>query len=98
MEQQKLKDAIRIISRAAKDYDDKLNGYNYIFIYKNRQNNQIEYFESAFLPRNFQHLTGIEFHPTLIPLQYNHPVFVGTTELPSPHAQSFQTGPRPGPS
>lgn len=61
MEQQKLKDAIRIISRAAKDYDDKLNGYNYIFIYKNRQNNQIEYFESAFLPRNFQHLTGIEF-------------------------------------
>lgn len=41
MEQQKLKDAIRIISRTAKDYDDKLNGYNYIFIYKNRQNNQI---------------------------------------------------------
>lgn len=61
MEQQKLKDAIRIISRAAKDYDDVLNGYNYIFIYKNRQNNQIEFFESTFLPRNFQHLTGIEF-------------------------------------
>lgn len=58
MEQQKLKDAIRIISRAAKDYDDKLNGFNYIFIYKNRQNNQIEYFESAFFRVTFNILPG----------------------------------------
>lgn len=59
--QKKLKDAIRIITTAAKDYDKLLNGNNYIFIYKNRINNQIEYFETTFLARNFQHLTGIDF-------------------------------------
>lgn len=59
--QQKLKNAIRIITIAAKDYSKTLDGHNYIFIYKNRNTNQIEYFESIFLARNFQHLTGIEF-------------------------------------
>lgn len=59
--QHKLKNAIRIITSAAKDYHKSLEGYNYIFIYKNRSTNQIEYFESIFLARNFQHLTGIEF-------------------------------------
>lgn len=57
----KRKEAIRIICAAAKDYDRLLNGYNYIFIYKNRTTNQIEYFETVFLGRNFQHLTGVEF-------------------------------------
>lgn len=57
----KQKEAIRIICAAAKDYDRLLNGYNYIFIYKNRATNQIEYFETVFLGRNFQHLTGVEF-------------------------------------
>ena len=59
--QQKIKDAIRVITSAAKDYSISLDGYNYIFIYKNRKTNQIEYFESIFLARNFQHLTGVEF-------------------------------------
>lgn len=59
--QQKLKNAIRVITIAAKDYSKTLDGHNYIFIYKNRNTNQIEYFESIFLARNFQHLTGIEF-------------------------------------
>lgn len=58
---QKIKDAIRIITNTAKLYDETLNGYNYIFIYRNRINNKIEYFESIFLGRNFQHLTGIDF-------------------------------------
>lgn len=57
----KYKDAIRIITTSAKIYDKNLNGHNYIFIYKNRNNNQIEYFETVFLGRNFQHLTGLEF-------------------------------------
>ena len=55
------KDAIRIITNTANTYDKQLNGKNYIFIYKNRATNQIEYFESVFLNRNFQHLTGLEF-------------------------------------
>jgi len=57
----KHKDAIRIITTAAKEYDKMLNGNNYIFIYKNRNNNQVEYFETTFMARNFQHLTGIDF-------------------------------------
>lgn len=57
----KRKEAIRIICAAAKDYDKLLNGNNYIFIYKNRSTNQIEFFETIFLGRKFQHLTGIEF-------------------------------------
>lgn len=57
----KIKEAVRIITLAAQDYDRILNGKNYIFIFKNRINNQIEYFESVFLPRNFQHLTGVDF-------------------------------------
>lgn len=54
MEQQKLKNAIRIISRVAKDYDDVLNGYNYIFIYKNRQNNQDVTFQILAIFLNLQ--------------------------------------------
>lgn len=38
-----------------------LEGLNYLFIYRNRVSNEIEYFEAVFLPRNFQHLTGVEF-------------------------------------
>lgn len=55
------KAAIRIITSAARDYKNLLEGNNYIFIYKNRQKNCIEYFEAAFLARNFQHLTGLDY-------------------------------------
>lgn len=54
------KEAVRIVTSAAKDYRDSLEGRNFLFIFRNRENNQIEYFEAIFLPRNFQHLTGIE--------------------------------------
>ncbi len=56
-----LNDAIRIITSSAKDYEEILKGNNYIFIYRNRNTNCIEFFESVFLARNFQHLTGIEY-------------------------------------
>lgn len=54
------KDAIRIITKIAKDYARLLEGKNYLFIYRSRENNKIEYFETVFLARNYQHLTGIE--------------------------------------
>ena len=57
----KLREAIRIITLAAYEYEKNLNNRNFIFIFKNRTTNQIEYFESVFLSRNFQHLTGLDF-------------------------------------
>lgn len=54
------KDAIGIVAKAAKDYRDILEGKNYLFIFRARETNKIAYFETAFRPRNFQHLTGIE--------------------------------------
>lgn len=61
MNSHKQHEAIRIITTAAKDYHISLNKKNYLFIYKNKTTNLIEFFESVFLPRNFQHLTGLDF-------------------------------------
>ncbi len=55
------KEALKIIIATAKVYAKMLEGLNYLFIYRNRCSNEIEYFETVFLPRNYQHLTGIEF-------------------------------------
>jgi len=55
------KEALRIIIATAKDYAKILEGLNYLFIYRNRENNEIEHFEAVFLSRNYQHLTGIEY-------------------------------------
>lgn len=55
------KEALRIIIAAAKDYADMLEGMNYLFIYRDRASGGIEFFETVFLPRNYQHLTGIEY-------------------------------------
>ena len=55
------KEALRIIIATAKEYAKMVEGLNYLFIYRNRSNNEIEFFESVFLPRNYQHLTGIDF-------------------------------------
>lgn len=57
----KLKEAIRIVTTAATEYEENLNNKNFVFIFKNRITNQIEYFETVFLSRNFQHLTGLDF-------------------------------------
>lgn len=58
------KEALRIMISTAKEYAKLLEGMNYLFIYRNRDNNAIEYFETLFLPRNYQHLTGVEFVDT----------------------------------
>lgn len=55
------KDAIGIMIGAAKEYAKRLEGFNYLFVYRNRDSNDIEYFQTVFLPRNFQHLTGGDF-------------------------------------
>ncbi|MCR5089280.1 MAG: hypothetical protein K6C08_07215 [Oscillospiraceae bacterium] len=54
------REAVRIITSAAKDYQDILSGMNYLFIYRERSDNSVRFFETLFLPRNFQHLTGLE--------------------------------------
>lgn len=55
------KEAIKIIVNTAKDYNKLLENKNFIFIYRNRMNNKIEYFETVFLPRHFQHLCGVDY-------------------------------------
>lgn len=55
------KEALQIVITSAKEYAELLEGLNFLFIYRNRNNHKIEFFEAVFLPRNFQHLTGIEF-------------------------------------
>ena len=55
------KDAIYAITSAAKEYKKRLDGRNYLFIYRDRKNDEIGFFETLFLPRNYQHLTGVEF-------------------------------------
>lgn len=54
------KEAVRIVTSAAKDYQEILSGMNYLFIYRERSDNSVRFFETVFLPRNFQHLTGLE--------------------------------------
>lgn len=55
------KEALKIVIATAKEYQRKLEGKNYLFIYRDRDTNKIEYFETVFLARNFLHLTGIEY-------------------------------------
>ena len=61
MKKHTAKDAVKIIIATAKDYNRLLENKNFIFIYRNRLNNQIEYFETVFLPRHFQHLCGVDY-------------------------------------
>lgn len=55
------KEALRVMIATAKEYEKNLVGRNYLFLYRNQETHQIEYFETVFLARNFQHLTGVEF-------------------------------------
>lgn len=55
------KEALRIVIATAKEYQRKLEGFNYLFIYRDRKSNNVDFFETVFLPRNFLHLTGIEY-------------------------------------
>lgn len=69
------KEALRIIIATAKEYAKMLEGLNYLFIYRNRISNEIEHFQAVFLPRNYQHLTGVEFLDTEGNLQKNSVFF-----------------------
>ena len=53
------KDAIRIVTMAAKDYAHLLENQNFLFLYKNRNTHNIAFFQTLFTARNLQHLTGI---------------------------------------
>ena len=54
----KKEEAIKIMSECAKRYHDNLEGKNVLFLFGSPQ--CPEFFEVTFLPRNFQHLTGVE--------------------------------------
>lgn len=55
------KEALKIVIATAKEYQRKLEGFNYLFIYRDRKSNNVDFFETVFLPRNFLHLTGVEY-------------------------------------
>jgi len=55
------KEAIKIAAKAAQEYSNNLANKNFLVIYRNRGNSKIEFFETVFLPRNFQHLTGLDY-------------------------------------
>lgn len=55
------KEILRTVIAAAKDYDKKLKGNNYIFIYRHGDTKEICFFETLFLARHFQHLTGVDY-------------------------------------
>lgn len=50
--------AIKIITEAAKIYNENLENRNLLFIFGTEKSP--EFFEASFLPRNFLHLTGVK--------------------------------------
>lgn len=55
------KEAIQIITSTARLYSKSLLNKNFLFIYRDRKSNSIQFFETIFLARHFQHLCGVEF-------------------------------------
>ena len=55
-----LEEARRIVMKWAKQYQTNLLGKKFIFIYRDRSDNQVKAFELKFDKGNYQHLTGIE--------------------------------------
>jgi len=53
-------EARAIVMQCAKAYDKRLAGKQFIFIYRDRADNHIKYFEVYFGKGNFQHLSGLE--------------------------------------
>lgn len=47
------KEALKIVIATAKEYQRNLEGLNYLFVYRDRKSNNVEFFETNFLPRNF---------------------------------------------
>ena len=55
------KDAVRILTVESREYKKQLDGRNLLVVFRDRSDNTVKFFETFFLPRNFQHLTGIEY-------------------------------------
>jgi len=53
-------EARTIVMQCAKDYDRRLKGKQFIFIYRDSVDNSVRYFEVYFAKENYQHLTGVE--------------------------------------
>ena len=47
------KDAIRIVTKAAKDYRDNLEGKNYVFVFRERTDNSVRFLSHCFCPVTF---------------------------------------------
>ncbi len=53
------KEAAAIVIREAKRYDADLANNRFIIVYRDRVDNKLKHIEVDFLPKNFQHLTGV---------------------------------------
>lgn len=53
-------EARAIVMQCAKTYEKRLAGKQYVFIYRDRADNAVKYFEVYFGKENYQHLTGLE--------------------------------------
>lgn len=58
MKSKNKKDDLNIIKQAANLYEKNLNNKTLLFIYLNRKNNKIEFYEVTFKDTYFKHLTG----------------------------------------
>lgn len=63
------KEALRIIYRCAKLYQENLEGKNLLFVSLHNKN-RFEYIETKFLKGNYQHLTGVVVDETTISPAY----------------------------
>ncbi len=53
------KESIKIIVKCANIYKTSLLNNNVMFVYHDRQNDNYNFFEAAFIPGNFCHMTGV---------------------------------------
>jgi len=54
-----LKQAVSVGIRCGREYKRKLANTRVLIVYRNRENNKLEFIEIVFRPSNFQHLTGL---------------------------------------
>lgn len=53
------KQAVSVAIKCGKEYKKRFANTKVMIIYRNRENNEIEFIEIVFRPSNFQHLTGL---------------------------------------
>ena len=52
---------IKRLSNGAKTYKENLLNKNILFIFENKEEKNLNFIETIFLPSNFLHLTGIKY-------------------------------------